>query len=149
MALATILDTLRTLMLAIPGMSPKVYTYEPWAAQASEVSALFRTGLHIHAWTMTRESTEETRLATGRENERRHTIVIRGYYGLAQSGESAITFQALIETVCTTLRNQPTLSGTAEITEPVQVALVEPRMFCAVLCHYAELRLIAQELIQW
>ena len=149
MPLATILTEVRAILLTVPGMSPKVYTYEPWAAQASAVRALFTAGPLLHAWTLTRESSTEQRLATGHENVVIHTLRVRGYYSLGASGETATTFQTLIEAILTTFRLLPALNGAAETSGPLQVELVEPRMFCEVLCHYAELRLDVQELVTW
>jgi hypothetical protein len=156
MALRAILNDVRTRLLAIPGMTPLVYIYEPWAAQTSAVRALYVTNELLHAWTITRRSALERRLATGHENERVYTLILRGYYALNNldyggviTDPSLLVFNDELEAICTTFRLIPSLGGLAEITEPVQIDLVEPRMFCEVLCHAAELRLEVQELITW
>jgi hypothetical protein len=149
MALATILAEVRTILLAVDGMSPLVYTRERWAAQASIVRSIYVTAGRLHAWTITRQASAETRLATGHENERRHTLILRGYYSWDDAADSEITFQVLIEEICLVFRALPNLNGTVETSEPIQVELIEPRMFCEVLCHYAELRLETLEFIHW
>jgi hypothetical protein len=149
MALATILAEVRTILLTVSGISPLVYTRERWAAQASTVRSLYATNGRLHAWTITRQASTETRLATGHENERRHTLMLRGYYALDDAADSETTFQTLIEAICTAFRTLPNLNSTVATSEPLQVELVEPRMFCEVLCHYAELRLETLEFITW
>ena len=149
MALATLLAEVRTILLTVSGISPLVYTRERWASQASAVRSLYVTKGRLHAWTITRQSSTENRLATGHENERRHTLVIRGYYALDDEADSETTFQALIEGICTTFRVLPNLNAQVATSEPIQVELVEPRMFCETLCHYAELRLETLELLIW
>lgn len=156
MPLRTILNEIRTRILALPGMTPLVYIYEPWAAQLSAFRAFYVDQGVLHAWTITRRSTLETRLATGHENERLYTLILRGYYAFANQDvtrqtldPSYLVFEAVVEAICDMFRLIPALGSTVETSEPVQVDVVEPRMFCEVLCHYAECRLEAQELVRW
>lgn len=123
-----------------------VHDYERWSAEWKKFLDHFKASDgKIHGWTITREKTTES-FIPGLGAERRHTMVLRGYYALQDSVGSEKNFQDLIEVICTVFRGETTLNGTVEQVEaPLQVDLVEPRMFGAVLCHYCELRQVVPE----
>ena len=149
MALSTIMAAVQTIVASVTGITPLIYRYEPWAAQASAVRTAFVHQGRLQTWTISRRSTVERQLATGHENERTYTLILRAYYALGSEGQTEEAFQQTLEGVCAAFRLLPGLNGTAATSEPLQVDLVEPRMFCEVLCHYAELRLETLEFIIW
>jgi len=126
-----------------------VHDYERWSVDWSKFLVQFKdaaTG-KIKGWTITREKTIEA-FTSGPGAERKHAFVIRGYLALDDTAGSEKTFQDLVETVCDTFRPKTTLNGKVEQVEaPLQVDLVEVRLFGAVLCHYCELRQTVEELL--
>lgn len=102
----------------------------------------------LNGWTVTRRATSEEYL-TNREAERRHQFVIRGFYGVQEDEvqHSEDTFQDLVEAVCDAFRADYDLNGTCEIHGPIQVRVVDYRMFGGAFVHYAELEVTAQELL--
>lgn len=149
MPLSTIMSAIQTILASVTGLTPLVYRYEPWAAQASAVRTAFVHQGRLQTWTISRRSTTERQLATGHENERTYTVILRAYSALGQEGQTEEAFQQMLEAVCDAFRLLPGLNGTAATSEPLQIDLVEPRMFCEVLCHYAELRLETLEFLIW
>lgn len=149
MSLSALMLAVQSILVGVTGITPLVYRYEPWAAQASAVRTAFVHQGRVQAWTISRRSTAERHLATGHENERTYTVILRAYYALANEGQTEGAFQQTLEAVCNAFRLLPGLNGTAATSEPLQIDLVEPRVFCEVLCHYAELRLEVLEFITW
>lgn len=148
MSLDAVKAMVKALLDSIPGMG-RTYPYEVHASQASDIRALCAINGIINFWTIARERTPENRLAS-RANERHYGLVIRGYYSLGEHGASEEVFEALVESICTVFRDKPALQGAAETSEPVQVDRPDPHRYLGeVLCHYAELRLSVQELINW
>ncbi|MBW2606140.1 MAG: hypothetical protein JRD05_00745 [Deltaproteobacteria bacterium] len=125
-----------------------VHDYERWATNWTKYLELFSTGGRINGWQITRKKTSAV-TASVTHDSRKHTFLIRGIYGLKDSEATEITFQALIESVCAAFRSKYQLNDTADNTEPVQVDLVENRVFGNVLCHFCELTLIAEEYENW
>lgn len=141
MSLATIRSKYKTLMSAISGIGV-VHDYERWSVDWAKFLEQFKdpTSGKILGWTITREKSSEEFLP-GSTYRRTHDMVIRGYQGLRDEDGSEKTFQDLIETVCNTLRPKTTLENEVEqVAEPLQVTLVDVKLFGAVLCHYCELR---------
>jgi len=148
MSYSTILAQILSTLQGVTGIGTKVYDYERYAATWKEYLDLFKANDLIKGWTITRIATpEETKNVT--TNLRTHVFVIRGFYSLDDSAATEKTFQVLIESICTAFREDPTLSGVAFDSGPVQVDTVGPVMFGQVLCHHCELRLPAQEEEQW
>jgi len=77
--------------------------------------------------------------------ERTHQFKIYGVLALKDDDATEVTFQALVEGVCTALRTNGTLNSTAEESGPPQVPVLEPRLFGGVLVHYCEIVLEATE----
>jgi len=122
-----------------------VHTYQRWAVEWSRLLALFRgDGDRVHAWMVSRSATQ-----VERDNfptiRRLHRMTLTGIYGLRDEDATELTWQDLIEDVCTALDNDPTLGDTVLTSGPAQVVRVDARMFGKVLCHYAELTLEAHE----
>ena len=149
MSLSAIRTQLKTVVAALANIGI-VHDYERWAAEWSKVLETFKTTIggedRIQAWTVTREATPAT-LVDMECDRRSHTMVIRGYRALDDTEGSEKQFQDLIETVCTALRGQRLgkLGGTVANLKPPQVRLVEHRLLGPVLCHYAEVTIVAEE----
>ena len=155
MSMPAIRTQIKTILEGVTGIGV-VHDYERWAKDWSQFLTFFKSGSVINGWTVTRTRTEERALC-GNQNEQVHVFVIRGYYAVDDSAATEKTFQDLIETIRTTFRTNYTLNGACETTNPewgsmagksgIQADVIEPRMFFGVLCHYCELSLGAQELV--
>ena len=145
MSLALIRTEYKTILEGIANIG-KVHDYERWSVEWKKFLDQFKSADNkIKGWTITRESSPEE-FKPGPGYDRSYNMVIRGYMGLDDTNASEKTFQDLIETVCNTLRPKTTLNGKIlQVEKPLQVTTVEIREFGGVLCHYCELRQLAQE----
>lgn len=149
MSLANIRTQLKTILEGVSGIGV-VHDYERWANDWATFISFFKPAAQsvINGWQITRRSTrEEEHAAT--QTYRFHTMVIHGFYSLDDSAASEKTFQDLIETICTTIRQNATLNGAAYHALPPQVAVVEQRKFGDVLCHYGEINVLVEEDVTW
>lgn len=145
MSLAEIRSAVVTILEAVEGIG-QVHAYERLSSDLAALKRLHVSGGQLHSWTVTRtRTTAEYRSNT--QTERRHTLAIRGYMALADADATELTFQALVEAIEEAFRSNDTVNDTAEVAGPLQVERVEPVMFAGVLCHFAELSLLAQELV--
>jgi len=148
MSLAAIRGSIVTVLSSVPGIGT-VHAYERWAADWTAYLSFFKTEENkINGWTVSRRKTESDRDTMPTLN-RRHRFIMRGYYGLKDSAATEHTFQALVEAVQDAFEDQYLLNGTVINSGPVQVQVFENRMFGNVLCHYAELELIAEERVTY
>lgn len=151
MSLVAINEQIKTILSATAGVGV-VHDYERWAADWATYLDLFsaegETGKRINGWEITRKKTLAV-TASVTHDSRSHTFLIRGMYGLKDSEASELVFQQIIEDICAAFRSNYKLNSTAENTEPIQVDLVENRIFGNVLCHYCELTLQADEWENW
>lgn len=157
MSLADQRTQIKTILEGVSGIG-KVYAYQRWANDWQALLKLFKTTSDkINAWMITREKTSQIRMTMG-EKERAHIFLMRGLYGLNDSDGTELIFQDLIEDIVTAFDAAETLNDTARTTNPdwgpmadsvgLQVDIVEQRVFGSVLCHYAECRLCAIEVIE-
>ncbi len=151
MSLVAISERIKTILSATAGVGV-VHDYERWAADWTTYLDLFsvedETGKRINGWEFMRKKTPAATESVTHD-ERNHTFLIRGLYGLKDSDASELVFQQIIEDICASFRSNFQLNSTAENTEPVQVDLVENRIFGNVLCHYCELKLMVDEFEGW
>ena len=149
MSLETIRQAVANMLAEVDGIGV-IHQYQRFAAEAPAFLAFFQPVPDgpINGWVITRVRTV-TETASSTHEVRRHDFAIRGYYGLQDASASELTFQALVESICAKFREDQTLEGTAQFSEPVQVELVDLRMFGGVLCHVAELKLTAEEFEVW
>lgn len=145
MSLALIRAAVVTILEGVTGIGA-VHNYERLSSDLARLKSLHVVSNRINSWTVTRTATT-SEYRTNTQYERQHQLVIRGYMSLDDAAESELTFQALVEAIEEAFRGDDTLDGTAEVCGPLQVERVEPVMFAGVLCHFAELRLMAQELV--
>lgn len=151
MSLEAVREQIRTILTGVSGIGV-VHDYERWAAEWPAYLELFsiedETGTRINGWDITRRKTPAV-TASVTHDSRSHTFLIRGMYGLEDSQASELVFQQLIEDICAAFRAKYQLESTAENTEPVQVDLVENRVFGNMLCHYCELTFTVDEWENW
>lgn len=143
MGYAQIRAQVASILSSVPGMGV-VHQYERYAADYSAFLSLFKHQDKINGWVITRRGVP-TRLAAHQVEDREHQLLLRGYYGLADSAASEHTFQQLVEDVQDAFKHDLTLGGACLKAGPVQVDVIEPRLFGTVLCHVAELSLSVRE----
>ena len=149
MALADIRTEIKNLLETIPGIG-KVHDFERWTVNWKKFLEFFKTADNkINGWVVTRSETQEREHAAGAVNIRTHTVTIKGYYGLKDSMESEKTFQDLIEEICSVLRTHDNLNGSCLTTSPPQVSVYRPNPFAGILMHQYQIRLRADEYIQY
>lgn len=148
MSLALIRDRIETTLSGVTGIGT-VHDYLRWSNNWKNFLSQFKTsGDLINGWMITRVSTKEEH-ETASHATKTHTFKIIGVYGLKDEDETEITFQALIESISAAFRADYGLNGQAVDTSPIQVEIVEPRIFGNVLCHYCELSITASEILAW
>jgi hypothetical protein len=121
-----------------PGIG-RVHDYERWAVAASDFLKLFQDPVSkkIFGWEITRTGLKVTKAAM-RKWKLSHRYLLRGYYALEDAAGTEKTFQSLVDTIVVDL-TRTKLPGTQG--EQLPEATIEIRMFGAVLCHVAEIRL--------
>lgn len=148
MALTTIRAKIKEILLAVSGIGTKVYDYEVYTDDWASFLNKFKTGSIVKGFEFHRRATPEEAHTT-RVNIRTHNFFFRGYYSLGADGATLKDFQALLESIATAFRTKPDLDATCQTNSPMQIDLVENRMFGETLCHYAEFRLLCEEEEQW
>ncbi len=67
--------------------------------------------------------------------------IIRGFYNIKDEFATEKTFHSLVDTICESFRNDPTLNGLAEIVHtPIEVDYSTGKLG-DVLCHISEIKL--------
>ncbi len=157
MAIDTIRDEIRRVLESVNGIGA-VHVYERWAKNWNTVLQLFKTDAdRFHGWTVSRRSTARRQITLGRK-EAAHVFDIRGIYGLHDAGHTELFFQDLLDSIARAFDADETLAGACATTHPdwgpmngavgFQIDEVGVRMFGNVLCHFAECRLCAVELLE-
>jgi len=144
---SNMLAQVAVILRAVSGIG-EVHTAQRLSRDWAQFISQFTKDGVLNGWTISRRAASETYL-TNRESERRHSFVIRGFYGVQDDDvqHSEETFQDLVEAVCDAFRADYDLNGACEMHGPIQVRVVDYRMFGGVFCHYAELEVAAQELL--
>lgn len=154
--LAEVRAQIKIILAAVTDVK-NVYEYKRWAKNEATFKAIFKdSNDKIQGWMITRQNTPEKWRTYG-QNDRSFAFQIAGLYGLSDADQTEITFQNLIESVCTTFRSNKTLNSTVQTTYPEfgqlaglggpQVQTVEERMFFGILCHYCEIGIVGQTLV--
>lgn len=130
-----------------------IHAYERQAVDQAKFIALFKdsTG-KICGWEITRRAAPEG--YTGPVN-RHHQMLIQGYMGLQDAAASATAFQDLCDTICDLFRDTAPATpagweyrnGLEPGKTPVQLELIDDRMFGNVLCHHAVISITITERI--
>lgn len=111
-----------------------------WATLAK----LYVANDKFNGWHITRRATPENwgDLPTVK---RHHSFEIAGIYALNDADASEKTFQNLVEQVMNLFRFDFELGGHCLMAGPLNLETLEARMFGAVLCHVAVIKLPVQE----
>ena len=148
MSLKDIREQIATILSTVEGMGI-VHQYQRWSATWEKFLDLFKdTDGRINGCIISRRETP-----TIRDNmptiERRHVFLFRFVYALKDAEASELEFQNIVERIQDAFDSQYLLGNTVINSGPVQVNLVEIRLFGGVLCHYAELTLEAVERVEY
>lgn len=149
---STIAADIKTKLEGISGTGI-IHAYERQTVAQGKFIDLFKdsTG-KICGWEITRRAAPET--YTGPTN-RHHQLLLHGYQGLQDAAASASAFQDLCDDICDLFRdaNAPTgatwqyRNGLEPGKTPVQLELIDDRMFGNVLCHHAVISITITERI--
>lgn len=145
MSLANIREQIKAILSGVSGIGV-VHDYDRWASTWEKFLDQYKdeaTG-KINGWAITRTKTPEE-ADSFEKHARDYEFTVRGFYGLKDEDASEIVFQDLVEDICTAFRTNFTLNSTCDESGPMQVVLVENRVFGSVLCHYCELSIMARE----
>ena len=143
MSEATIRAQIKSTVEGVSGIGV-VHDYVRWASTWQQFLTLYKKSGKINGCSISRVATP-AHITARRKQERRFAYKLRFYYGLKDSAASEKIFQALIESVVTALSADSDVGGLTYRTDPVQVDIVDARMFGDVLCHYGELTLVVYE----
>lgn len=145
MSLSTVRTKIKTLMEAVTGIGT-VYEYKRYVNDWETYKNLFIKSSKVNTWEVQRTtgSSDPYGGGSGRE-DRMHNFTVRGFYGIDDKLASEKTFQDLTDLVVNAFRNQPTLSGTANIVNfPITWTFSEGKLG-DVLCHIVEINLSVSE----
>jgi len=136
-----------------------VHEYQRMAATWEKFLDLFKDSNNkINGCVITRTSRVNRQITLG-QKEIAHIMALRFYMGLNDADETETTFQALVDAAVDTFQDNDyeTLNDTCLTTHPdwgpmngavgLQADIIDTRMFGSVLCHFAECKLCALELI--
>jgi len=125
-----------------------VHRYERWAADWSAFIKLFHDPAsgRIFGFEISRTGNRSTKLSNY-EEENAHAYTIKGYMSVKDADETESLFNAKIEALQARFRNNHDLDGMCLSAGPLSAELIDTRMFGNVLCHYAELKLPATEIL--
>jgi hypothetical protein len=98
----------------------------------------------IRAATITRESGTGQRVAPSGA-DRYPVYVVRLYWALNDANASEVAFDEAVEAAQTALAQDVRLGGLADLVDEPKLRRQEPRMYGAVLVHYAEIALTVHE----
>jgi hypothetical protein len=144
MSYSTVIAEIDTILKTATDVGTKVYKYDRLETTEVGFKNAFKVGSVIKAWTITRARVESLPEAS-RVNHVMTTWIIRGYYSLGSSGATEDTFQGLIDNIRQVFRDDPRLNNSVLTSSPLQIDIIEPRMWGSILCHYAEMRLVTEE----
>ena len=147
MSLSTVRTKIKTLMEAVTGIGT-VYDYKRYVNDWETYKNLFVKDSKVNTWEIQRTTGESESYggSGGREN-RTHNFIIRGFYAIDDKLASEKTFQDLTDLVVTAFRDQPTLSGIANIVNfPITWTFSDGKLG-DVLVHIVEINLSVEERI--
>lgn len=156
MALSDVREQIRTILSAVSGIGV-IHEYQRWVKDERKLKEIGQDGNgKINLWMIIRKSTVEKAKTYG-QNDRTFVFTIKGIYAVEDDKGTELIFQDLIENICAAFRSNYRLNSTVQSTYTdvgplsklggVQVDLVDYRSFCGVLCHYCELGIACQTLV--
>jgi len=144
MSVSAIRTRIKAKLSAVEGIGI-VHEYQRWASTWSKFLSQFKTESDvINGWMITRRATPSARDTMPTLN-RGHVFILTGFYGLNDDDATELVFQDMVEDIQDAFDSDVTLGGLVLKSGPLQVKVVENRTFGNVLCHYAELELVADE----
>jgi hypothetical protein len=147
MSLKDIREQVAAIVASVPSVGP-VYSHFCWASTWQKFLDFFKDDDgKINGAMITRTRTPEIDYGGSGQDLRTHNMKVALLFGLNNAHGSEIYFQdEIVEAVCTALRGNKRLNGTATNCTPPAVEVCETRMFGSVLCHWAEISLAADEI---
>lgn len=135
MALSTIRTKIKTKLQSIIGIE-NVYDYKRYCNDWASYRDLFIKDCRVNTWEIERVSFSRSAIGgSGDVEDTIHNFVIRGFYSVHDILATEKTFQDLVETVCATFVNDPTLGGTAKMVHIPITGNFTTSMLGSVLCH--------------
>ncbi|PKN46762.1 MAG: hypothetical protein CVU59_05030 [Deltaproteobacteria bacterium HGW-Deltaproteobacteria-17] len=131
---------------AVPNVG-KVHDFERWAVDWGKFIEFFKhSSGRILGWEICRAGMQSEKIDVI-EEDRTHGFVIKGYMAVKDADATEKLFNAHIEAICDAFKGNHTLGGVCLDAGPVQVEVIDTRMFGSVLCHYAELKIPVNEIV--
>lgn len=145
MSLSTVRAKIKTLIEAVTGIGT-VYDYKRYVNDWESYKDKFISSDKLNTWEIQRLSVESSSYGgSGGREDRKHDFIIRGFYGINDKLESEKTFQDLADLVINAFRDQPDLSGVANIINfPITAEFTEGKLG-QVLSHIVEIKLSVSE----
>ena len=135
MSLSLIRTQIKTKLEAISGVE-NVYDYKRFCSDLATYKDLFIKDSKVNTWDIERTNFERIgHGGSGDVEDINHTFVIRGFYSFYNELATEKTFQDLVETICASFINDPTLGGYANIVHIPIIGEFSTVMLGAVLCH--------------
>ena len=147
MSLALIKTQIKTKLEAITGVE-KVYDYKRFCSDWATYKELFIKNSIVNTWEIERKDFSRTgRGGSGAIEDITHTFIIRGFYSFYDAMETEKTFQNLVETICASFINDPTLGGIAKVIDMPITGTFSTGKLGDVLCHIVDINISIQERI--
>jgi len=147
MSLTAVRAQVATTIRTVTGIGT-VHEYQRWSSTWPRFLELFKdSNDKINGCMITRVRTPEEESGHTGQDVRAHELKIICIYGLKDEDITEIYFQdTIVEGICTALREKRTLNGTVRYCSPPSVEIVDIRKFGNMLCHYAEIKITAEEM---
>ena len=145
MSLSTVRTQMKTMLESVSGIG-EVYDYKRYSNDLTTYKNLFVEGSKVTTWEIIRDTfSMNVHGGSGGVEDRTHNFIIRGFYSLNDKLASEKTFQDLVDTVIEVFRDDPTLSGVANIVNmPVEGSFSMEKLG-NVLCHKVEINISISE----
>ncbi len=151
MSYTTVIAAINTILSGATNVGSKIYNYDRLETDEASFKAAFKdtTAGYIKAWTITRDViVSEPEVSYNNQVTTNWTI--RGYIAFkAGASNREATVQGIIDNIRTVFRGEPRLNNTVLTVSPLQVPIIEPRVFAGVLIHYIEMNLETLEQESW
>lgn len=154
MSESAIREQIKTILTTVSTLGP-VHKYERWTRSFAKFMGLMRQSdsAPVNGWMISRRSADEHQetvgmIGVGGTNIRQHIYEIKGIYALNDEAASSLTFEQIIEDVCTAFRPNKTINGTCQEHDFVQINDLDVDDFdTGTLYHTAMLELTVREQI--
>jgi len=148
MALKDLRDRFKAKLAAVEGVGV-VHDYQRWSNEWGKFLDHFKDADgKINGCCFTRSATPSERVVMP-YLDRNHTFLIRYYYGLNDADATELFFQDLLEDIQDAFDSEYNWDDYAVNSGPMQITVVDNRVFGSVLCHYAELTYWIEERVSY